>query len=140
LITTVDLGFTIAGTKFGQGRHILRLELENGVRAVMTMFVVQFLLPLALAVVKLSVTLFLLRIIGLRKWFRWALIANVAVLLASTLVYIIVLWAQCRPLAANWDPRIMHGVCYKPNVLVNATYVTTGLCAPRRTVALHMLG
>ena len=116
----------IIAVGYGQGRHIQYLQLDTAVEALKYIFIGEFILILDMAVVKLSVTLFLLRF-GLRKWLRWVVITSISLLSLSTVAFIIILFSQCKPITANWDPRV-SGICYGPNVLMIVLYITTGVC------------
>lgn len=127
-LALVDLGFVIFGTIAGAGRHVYYLKLEHTDvgKLLKVIFVSEFVLYLALFFVKLSVTLFILRLGGLRKWLRVVLVLNALVLFASTLAYFVVLFVQCKPIAANWDPNVPDPVCISIDVLVTVTYIVTG--------------
>jgi hypothetical protein len=98
-------------------------DIDDLVLAVKTLVVGQFLLLLALCFVKVSVLLFLLSIGRLLSWVAMTLYVTLFLIVSSTLAFSVVLWAQCRPVAANWDPRITGAYCLPVDNYVAAVYV-----------------
>ena len=91
------------------------------------MFVSQLLVYVAVFFVKLSITLFLLKIGGLRKPFRIALIVNIVFLALAKSGFIVALLVQCRPIAGYWDAAIRATAeCVPSSVTVDLSYASAG--------------
>ena len=88
----------------GLNRHILCISFPVLTSGLRNLFFSQILLFLALFFAKLSITLFVLKIGGLNKLFRTALVVNVTFLGLANVAFIINLLLQCQPIQGNWDP------------------------------------
>ena len=114
-------------TRSGLGRHIYYLDVVQVNRFEKLNFVVELFVNLDICVVKTSVALFLLRIGGLRRWLRVSLFATIALLVSSTSATIIIIFVQCRPIAAIWDPTVKPTAnCLSASALKDASYVSAG--------------
>ena len=81
----------------------------------------------AVCAVKVSVALFLLRIVGLRKWLKVSLYIVIGFQIVSTSAYVIVLFLLCRPIKANWDPIARETAnCLPPSALADVSYAAVG--------------
>ena len=126
-LTITCFGCEIATVNSGLGRHIYYLKLNQIIKAGKLTLVTELLTNLIILVVKLSIALFLLRIGGLRKWLRYSLFATIALLVTSTSVFVVVLFVQCRPLAAVWDPRLKAKAdCLPKYALPDVSYCMGG--------------
>ena len=110
----------------GLGRHVEYLPYNDIVTTVRGLVVGELLLLVSLCFVKVSVLLFLLGFGGVKKWLRWTLLSNVAVICVSTLAFVVTLWTQCRPVQANWDRTVPGAHCIPIEAFMNSTYVLTG--------------
>ncbi|KAI1170431.1 hypothetical protein F4777DRAFT_117851 [Nemania sp. FL0916] len=66
--------------------------------------------PFAVAVsvtARLSIAIFLIRLFGVRAWYKWSMITFTAMLLIIGILNIIIVFVQVRPVEALWDFRIM---------------------------------
>ncbi|KAF3762720.1 hypothetical protein M406DRAFT_323664 [Cryphonectria parasitica EP155] len=95
------------------GRHeawILLNEPTAFVRFAQTLFAMEILYSMAIAIMKTSILLLYRRIFGVERWFRhftWGLIVYVWLwALSETIVAIV----QCTPVAYQWD-KTLNGVC-----------------------------
>jgi hypothetical protein len=121
----VNLAFLIPNHR-NIGRHIVYLELSDIINALKALFVGEFVCLLGLCLTKVSVILFLLNLAGVKRWLRWTLYSNMFVVCVSTLVFIVIVWTQCRPVQANWDPTVSNAHCISITYLINASYAVTG--------------
>lgn len=128
-VTTItNWPFTIIGSYHGVGRHAVYItNLDDLILAVKTLVVGEFLLLLALCFVKVSVLIFLFSIGGIRKWVRYTLHANLVLIVTSTLAFSVVLWTQCKPVEANWDPTIEGAQCLSVDNFLVAVYTLTAI-------------
>lgn len=96
----------------GFGQPVAGLALDDAVRAVKWEMVGQSFAVLGMAVAKVSLGAFLLRLV-VARWHRAAVWAAMASLLAVSLLTLVVFWIQCLPPAAIFDPRV-GGRCIVP--------------------------
>ena len=117
----------MAETYIGFGRHVYYLDISQIDQVDKLFFISKILSLLTICVVKISVALFLLRICGLRRWLRALLFVIIALLASSTSITIGIHFAQCRPIAGNWDPPIsLTSNCLSASVIVDVTYWASG--------------
>lgn len=127
-LAVIEFGIIVALTYAGYGRHIYYLDLAKTIQARKLIFVAEILTGVTILLVKTSVTLFLLRIGGLRRWLRASLFATIALAASSTFTYIVVLLVQCRPLAGNWEPRIrLTANCLSTSTFTNVSYFASAI-------------
>ena len=127
-LALIHFGLAIAALDHGQGRHAYYLDLNRITRVQKLVYVGEITTTLNLCLVKISVVLFLLRIGGLRRWLKFALLATATLLVVSTLVFVILLLVQCKPFAANWDPRIrLFAMCLSPSASIDIAYCSSGI-------------
>ena len=94
---------------YGFGQAITNLSLDDAVLAVKWEMVGQTFAVIGMATAKVSLGLFLLRIV-LETWHKVALwVASLSLLLVSIMTAII-FWIQCLPSQSIFDPRV-KGVC-----------------------------
>ncbi|KAM0805601.1 hypothetical protein BDR22DRAFT_884584 [Usnea florida] len=122
-LAVIEFGLVVASTYAGFGRHLYYLDVAKRVQALKYMFVLEILTGPIVLLVKISVALFLLRIGGLRRWLRASLFATIVLGASSAFTYIIILFVQCRPLAAKWDPRIrLTANCLSTSTFTGVSY------------------
>ncbi|KAI1398358.1 hypothetical protein F4819DRAFT_468703 [Hypoxylon fuscum] len=102
----------------GVGRHALYLEEDQRVNAVYMIWLSVPFSPGSAAFGKVSIALFLKRLINRNRWqeaFLWILIF---LLFAVNLVLVIVTFAQCTPVTFLWDrvKTASQGTCWSPTV------------------------
>ncbi|KAH6720847.1 hypothetical protein BKA61DRAFT_470111, partial [Leptodontidium sp. MPI-SDFR-AT-0119] len=107
----------------GIGRHVQAVRPEDLVKGLKIVLAFEANYGITMAFVKCSVIYFYYRIFGATRSFHNS---------AQTLIVLIILWAIsttlitfliCRPLAFNWDPTIVGGVCGDRNTV----FVITGV-------------
>lgn len=115
--------------KFGAGRHIFYILRDHGPDTLITglklNFVTQFSYVFALAAVKVSIGLFLLRLVGTRSYkiIVWSLLVFLGL---YTFGGSAALLASCRPFAANFDRTIPGASCYAPKTLRSLAFFNSG--------------
>ena len=128
LIGLAEFAVAVPAKLSGLGSHAFCLDPADLTNALRLWFIAQLLVYPAVFFVKLSITLFLLRIGGLPKLSRVALIVNIVFLGLAKLAFIIELLVLCRPISANWDPRIRTTAsCISPDAMVGTSYLSAGL-------------
>lgn len=94
----------------GFGRHISELELEDSVQAVYYAMIGQTFAVVGMAIAKVSIGFFLLRLV-IVHWHKASLwLAIISIFLLSVVTGII-FWMQCIPSRAIYDPRV-KGSCH----------------------------
>ncbi|KAI0390102.1 hypothetical protein F5Y17DRAFT_446246 [Xylariaceae sp. FL0594] len=92
----------------GLGRDFWSLSLDDSSLAIFWSYVANTFAILGNAMAKLSMGLFLLRVVQAR-WQRIALWFAVAATAATSAVLAVLLWNQSTPRKASWDPLRTHG-------------------------------
>lgn len=101
--------FLQVSSEYGFGQPIAALDLDNAVKAVEWEMIGQTFAVIGMATAKVSLGLFLLRIV-IKTWHRVALwIASIGLLVVSVVVAVL-FWTQCLPPRALYDPRV-QGKC-----------------------------
>lgn len=94
---------------YGFGQPVLALELDDAVRAVEWEMIGQTFTVIGMATAKVSLGLFLLRIV-VERWQKIVLwVASLGTLVVSVIVGVL-FWTQCLPPRALYDPRV-KGTC-----------------------------
>ncbi|KAH7120141.1 hypothetical protein B0J13DRAFT_568378 [Dactylonectria estremocensis] len=100
----------IAAT-YGFGQSILTLDLEDSARAVYYEMIGQTFAVIGMAVAKISLGLFLLRIV-MERWHKIAIWIAMVSLMAVSILTAIIFWIQCIPAKKIYDPlRTPEGSC-----------------------------
>jgi hypothetical protein len=105
-------------------RHITYITPENVSAALKLAIPIWALQEWALALVKISVALMLLRIKQVSRW-RLGLICLIVIIVLASIAGTIMELFQCRPLKAYWDTNLAaHAVCWSPEAVqvVSDTY------------------
>ena len=116
---------SLFGFRYGFGNHIEHIEPDHIPIALHYYILQVYLHPTAMFFIKLSVALFLLQLGGLKKWMRRALIWTIVFLCVSTVLVIIILCVQCRPIQKNWNIHT-PGTCLSPAALIAVVYLEIG--------------
>ncbi|KAK3110189.1 hypothetical protein LTR53_015777 [Teratosphaeriaceae sp. CCFEE 6253] len=111
---------SIVAVKHGKGRHAHYLRKEEIAKISELSWVVQIVLFCALCLVKISVCLLVLRIKNTRPLRRF-LYGVMALLVVTTVIPIIALCIECRPLQGFWHREM--GQCHSPNFRIYSIYV-----------------
>nr|OQO32545.1 hypothetical protein B0A51_00109 [Rachicladosporium sp. CCFEE 5018] len=110
--------------RHGNGKHRWTLSKADYQQVnMMTMLTQLFLFPI-LCLLKVSVCLLVLRIKSTKK-LRWGLWGLITLLVVTTLLPVIVLFAECRPMSAYWTGPATK--CWDAKVRIYSIYVQTGM-------------
>jgi hypothetical protein len=123
VLTIIEAGLNIKAVTRGKGKRSAYLSKADIEFVNMYGWYAQHFLFAAMALVKASICLLILRIRESKrlKWFIWIVIG---VLLASSVELSIVLLVQCKPISTYWRPSA--GVCWPPKVRIYSVYVQAG--------------
>ena len=94
---------------YGFGHPIGSLEIDDAVTAVRNEMIGQTFAVIGMAVAKLSLGLFLARIV-MEAWHKVAIWIVMGSLMAVSILTAIMFWTQCLPSASIYDPRV-KGKC-----------------------------
>ncbi|KAL6708863.1 hypothetical protein ACN47E_002270 [Coniothyrium glycines] len=122
-ITTI--GIAIAATSHGWGKPLPYFTPSDLVQTMKLNFALQTVWLITFALVRLSVACSLLRFGTDRAW-RWPLylIMGFQVIISSG--YFIIQFAQCKPIAANWD-SVPGAVCWPLQPIIDLGWVVAGV-------------
>ena len=112
--------FTHISALYGFGQNIWTLSSDDAASAIFWEMMCQAAAVISMALAKISLALFLLRIVVV-TWHKiaiWASIITLAIISASASV---VLWTQCRPVNKTWDRERVGGICDVPLTPVATT-------------------
>ncbi|KAK3357828.1 hypothetical protein B0T25DRAFT_630790 [Lasiosphaeria hispida] len=101
--------FLQVSSHYGFGQPIAALDLDSAVRAVEWEMIGQTFAVVGMATAKVSLGLFLLRIV-VKPWHRVVLWIASVLILAVSLVVGVLFWTQCLPPRSLYDPRV-KGTC-----------------------------
>lgn len=79
----------------------------------------------AVYLVRLSIAIFLLRIIPPKKVYRWIIYGSIVFLTISDVYVLFMFLFQCRPLQKVWRPEI-SGSCISSELLASAIWLYQG--------------
>lgn len=109
---------------FGTGRHVYYLTAYQRVMAVKLDWISQAFHIMSTCFGKISIVMFILRIIGRGHKFKvWFLCTLASGLFVISLVCVAFIFAQCTPASALWNPDV-HGKCWKPKIQQGYGYFT----------------
>ncbi len=82
---------------------------------------------MAFCIPKVAVALLLIRLMGPGHRRKWLLYVITGIMMIAGTLSAILLFVQCRPVAALWDPAVEATAnCWDPNVLTDYTYFVGG--------------
>ncbi len=114
-------------TSYGTGRHLAALPPQDAMRAIKLNIISNPFGIMAFCVPKVAVALLLIRLMGPGNLRRWLLYFVTSVMMIAGILSAIFLFAQCRPVAALWDPAVAPiASCWHPSVLTDYTYFVGG--------------
>lgn len=99
--------FVTAAGIYGFGQSITDLSVDEGINAVLMEMIGQTFAVLGMAIAKISVGIFLLRIVT-QRWQRVSIWVSMIILSITSILVDVVFWIQLLPSKAIWDPRV-HG-------------------------------
>ncbi|CAM1502522.1 Fc.00g045060.m01.CDS01 [Cosmosporella sp. VM-42] len=117
--------FMHISANYGFGQPITTLDIDDAVKAVYYELIGQTFAVIGMGVAKVSLGLFLVRIV-METWHKVAIWLAMGSLMAVSVLTAIVLWVQCIPSASVYDPRV-KGVCH---IAISPIAITLGVwCA-----------
>nr|RBR01100.1 hypothetical protein FVER53263_10593 [Fusarium verticillioides] len=125
LTLVLNTGFTVFTTVaavHGMGQHFEDLEVPQFAHAMLYILIGQVFVSFATGMGKVSVAMFLLRIV-MKPWHRWVLwFYDVSMMIMSIFLGVTV-FAQCTPAESIWNPELAdQRVCHLSLTIVAITY------------------
>ncbi len=116
----------------GVGRHMSYLArspelLERLYQALKLETIAEVIVGCSLVFTKVSICLFLLRIFGTNKIWRWGLYSIGAFAVATYLASIATIYPSCQPVERMWDPTV-PGTCWKAGAYIAIAEYNGGEC------------
>lgn len=105
----------------GAGRHVYDplVTKEMTGKYLMYLWFGQYLNLTAMAVLKFSISAFMLQI-GFSRWYRAGIWLTVVIHVALNVIFpYIILFGECDPIAKHWDP-MLKGYCWSPKPRVTS--------------------
>ena len=121
--------FNAITTRAGFGRHVYDLSSPQLSLAVKYIILSETAFTLSLAFSKISICLFLLKILGNShaKKRQWFLYLTICLLLVTAAVCVGQQLGQCQPANKLWRPEV-PGICENPDVQMKLSYLNGGMC------------
>ncbi|TKA83957.1 hypothetical protein B0A55_00238 [Friedmanniomyces simplex] len=119
-LSIVLSALSIEGVRHGKGRHIWYLDDSQTATIGKLSWINQIVLFCAICLIKISVCLLVLRIKN-TKGLRYFLYAVMALLVVTTIIPIIALCIECRPIEGFWHRTIGH--CHSPDFRIYSIYL-----------------
>ena len=131
--------FIVFAIRYGLGRHVYYLSLTPELSADINQAMKWQFLALSLAAfsfffTRISICLFLLRIFGVSRYWRWILYCAIAFITTTNIPFAIIVITQCRPMSKVWDPSV-HGKCMSPVVVNFVSYGSGGKLNHRHSLS-----
>ena len=122
--------FAAFAIRNGLGRHEYYLSLTPElllqlVKLSKWQFLSEILTAFSLLITRLSVCLFLLRIFGTIRQWKWSLYIATGFIIITNLSSLSIILAECRPVSKNWN-SLIPGKCVSPAVVNFEAYYNGG--------------
>jgi len=115
---------------YGTGTHVYYLNAHQRIMAIKLNWTTQAFHIMSTCFGKISIVLFILRIIGKgMKVQVWCLCLLVSSLFVISLICVAFIFAQCQPAEALWDMAV-KGKCWDPKIQQGYGYFTACKCHP----------
>ncbi|RMZ88128.1 hypothetical protein DV736_g4652, partial [Chaetothyriales sp. CBS 134916] len=133
----VVLGLVVTAAKNGLGRHFIYTEMPHAVFGIMLLRITEFMLIISTVFVKISISLFLMKLfIRSKPWkiFLWNFIAfnTITSLLDAAFIF-----PQCTPVQRNWNKSV-EGHCWS-DAAINGIGIMQGSIAAATDFTLSFL-
>ena len=124
-ITIVTNAFLMNAYHHGIGRHIYYLKPDQGSQTFMWLWTAEPTNLFAVYLVRLSISLFFLRLAPRNKNYLRVIWGTIAALTISDVFVSINYFFQCRPIRKVWNPEV-QGTCFSHGVTSSAIWLYQG--------------
>ena len=141
MINAVGMGFVMLEVDYGLGRHVQYLPPDHYEGFLKYNFLDWIQVFITLALSKISICLFLLRISKFERW-RWFLFGLIGFLVVTHVPLTLLFMFQCIPLQKNWETveQTVPGHCMSKKAVEKIIIVQGGESTPGpETGKLHRL-
>ena len=125
LILITSNTFLMISYHYGLGRHVYYLTSDQISQTFKWLWAAEPTNLFAVFLVRLSISLFFLRLIPPKKAYLWIIRINIVGLVVSDLFISIYYFFACRPIRKVWEPET-PGQCFGPGVDSAATWLYQG--------------
>ena len=131
MVNAVGMGFVMLEVDYGLGRHVQYLPLDHYEGFLKYNFLDWIQVFITLALSKISICLFLLRISKFERW-RWFLFGLIGFLVVTHVPLTLLFIFQCIPLQKNWETveEAVPGHCMSKKVVEKIIIVQGGESSP----------
>ena len=128
MLDFVGIAIVSEAVRWGFGKHQASLPLRDAIQAIKYAWIAQMPIVLALTMARISIAAFLLRLFAARKWLKWFLIVMTIINTIFAIVPLVMIFSQCSPVNALWNPPIGH--CWDPKIQRDFAVVSSGKISP----------
>lgn len=86
-------------------------------------------------IARLSITILLLRLFGVHRWFKLAVVAQFCIVAMLSVAFIPMAFSEVKPIQALWDPSLTVRERWDPNIWV--AYAAATQCEKEPTTPLE---
>jgi len=134
ILSIVTLALDGVQVHYGLGRHqyylVFSQELMDGLtEAIKYGYITQMTLILSTMFTRVSICLFLLKIFGSRKVWKYGLYAIMAFAVTTNIASAVTVPVQCTPIEKLWNPMV-PGTCWSLGVQIGMGDFQGGKCSP----------
>ena len=127
-MTIVTNTFLMNSYRHGVGRHIHYMTMDQISQTFKWLWAAEPTNLFAVFLVRLSISLFFLRLVPPRKIYKRVIWGTIAALAASDIFISIYYFFECRPIRKVWKPEI-PGTCFGRRVALASTWLYQGTSA-----------
>ena len=129
---TYTICWTVNGANSGC-RHLFYLTPQQAMSSIRLNWMTQPVIITSLAFGKISVALLILRILARSFWRRMFLYISMIGTFLFCWLGVVVTFAQCRPVQALWDPKLLQtgkATCWNPKLETNISIFVGSMYIP----------
>ena len=134
LATVVSFVASMLSVHYGYGRHRTATLAHDFPSEFWSAFVNQLMIPLISGLTKMSVCLFVLRLI-VNKYLRVLIYSVISSLALITTALFVIELVSCRPVTAALSMRVEHH-CWGPQVFLDIAYFQGGTSGSTRVILM----
>jgi hypothetical protein len=127
VLQIIFTAFVTVSVHYGLGKHIYDItNPEDIIEIVKVNWESTVPGILASITARISIAILLVRLFGVKTWFRWYIYIITASQTIVEILFIIAIWAQCKPVEAIWNPIVSH-TCWNPIIQKTLGYLGQGM-------------
>ncbi|KAH7308400.1 hypothetical protein B0I35DRAFT_360525 [Stachybotrys elegans] len=126
-IQLVDNSFMMVSYSYGMGKHDADMTLNQIINAVKWGWLWTSAGIFVATLARVSCSIFLIRIFGIRKWFKWYLIGFTFLQCCAAIALFFVTFLGVQPIEALWNPFVTANASLTADVSIYMAYFTQAL-------------